>query len=236
MGSWVRGWLHCAGEAAKIMRLVFLGAPGVGKGTQAEKAAVHYRIRKISTGDLLREAVRVQSALGCEAKEHMDQGRLVPDSVVIGLVLERLADPECANGFILDGFPRTVHQADALGKVLVERSLPLDRVINFRVSREDVVKRLSGRRSCPKCQATYHLEFAPSKNSGLCDRCGEALIQRSDDQREAIEMRLRVYEEQTAPLIDFYETRQVLSHLNGAEAVDTVYQNLVKVLATPQTA
>jgi len=236
MGSWVRGWLPCAGEAAKIMRLVFLGAPGVGKGTQADKAAVHYRIRKISTGDLLREAVRVQSSLGREAKEYMDQGRLVPDSVVIGLVLERLADPACANGFILDGFPRTVPQADALGKVLVERGLPLDRVINFRVSREDVVKRLSGRRSCPKCQTTYHLEFAPSKNGGLCERCGEALTQRSDDQREAIEMRLRVYEEQTAPLIDFYETRQVLSHLNGAEAVDTVYHNLVKVLATPQTA
>ena len=236
MGSWVRGWLHCAGEAAKIMRLVFLGAPGVGKGTQADKAAVYYRIRKISTGDLLREAVRIQSPLGCEAKEHMDQGRLVPDSVVIGLVLERLADPSCASGFILDGFPRTVPQADALGKVLVERSLPLDRVINFRVSREEIVKRLCGRRSCPKCQATYHLEFAPSKNGGLCERCGEALIQRSDDQREAIEMRLRVYEEQTAPLIDFYEKRQLLSHLNGAEAVDVVQHNLLKILATPQTA
>jgi adenylate kinase len=218
------------------MRLVFLGAPGVGKGTQADKVSVHYRIQKISTGELLREAVRVQSTLGCEAKEHMDQGRLVPDSVVIGLVLERLADTACSNGFILDGFPRTVPQADALGKLLVDRSLPLDRVINFRVSREEVVKRLSGRRSCPKCQATYHLEFAPSKNGDLCERCGEALIQRSDDQREAIEMRLRVYEEQTAPLIDFYEKRQVLSHLNGAEAVDTVYHNLVKVLATPQTA
>lgn len=218
------------------MRLVFLGAPGVGKGTQADKAAVHYRIRKISTGDLLREAVRNQSSLGREAKEHMDQGRLVPDSVVIGLVREKLAEPSCANGFILDGFPRTVPQADALGKVLVERSLQLDRVINFRVSREEIVKRLSGRRSCPKCQATYHLEFAPSKNGNLCERCGEALVQRSDDQREAIEMRLRVYEEQTAPLIDFYEKQRVLSHLNGAEAVETVYHNLVETLAAPQTA
>jgi adenylate kinase len=236
MGSWVRGWLRCAGEVAKIMRLVFLGAPGVGKGTQADRAAVHYRIRKISTGDLLREAVRNQSSLGREAKEHMDQGRLVPDSVVIGLVQEKLSDSSCASGFILDGFPRTVPQADALGKVLDERSLRLDRVINFRVSREEIVKRLSGRRSCPKCQATYHLEFAPSKNGGLCDRCGEGLIQRSDDQREAIEMRLRVYEEQTAPLIDFYEKRQVLSHLNGAEAVEMVYHNLVKALAAPLTA
>ncbi len=236
MGSWARAWLPCAGEAASIMRLVFLGAPGVGKGTQADKVAAHYHIRKISTGDLLREAVRNQSALGREAKEHMDQGRLVPDSVVIGLVREKLGDPSCAKGFILDGFPRTVPQADALSNVLVDRSLQLDRVINFRVSREEIVKRLSGRRSCPKCQATYHLEFAPSKSGTLCERCGEALVQRSDDQREAIEMRLRVYEEQTAPLIDFYEKRRVLSHLNGAEGVEAVYHNLLKALAVSQTA
>ena len=218
------------------MRLVFLGAPGVGKGTQADKAAVRYRIRKLSTGDLLREAVRNKTHLGREAKEHMDQGRLVPDSVVIGLVREKLADPAYGNGFILDGFPRTVPQAEALAKVLAERSLHLDRVINFRVSREEIVKRLSGRRSCPKCQATYHVEFAPSKRGNFCERCGEALVQRSDDQREAIETRLRVYEEQTAPLINFYEEQRLLSHLNGAEAVETVYHNLVKALAVPQTA
>jgi adenylate kinase len=218
------------------MRLVFLGAPGVGKGTQADKVAVQYRIRKISTGDLLREAVRNKTTLGLEAKEHMDQGRLVPDSVVIGLVREKLADPAHANGFILDGFPRTVPQAEVLAKVLVERGLQLDRVINFKVSREEIVKRLSGRRSCPKCQATYHVEFAPSKSGTLCERCGEALVQRSDDQPEAIEMRLRVYEEQTAPLIDFYEKQRLLSHLNGAETVETVYHNLVKALAAPQTA
>ncbi len=218
------------------MRLVFLGAPGVGKGTQADKAAVQYRIRKISTGDLLREAVRNQTPLGLEAKEHMDQGRLVPDSVVIGLVREKLADPLYVNGFILDGFPRTVPQAEALAKVLDERSLQLDRVINFMVSRSEIVKRLSGRRSCPKCQATYHVEFAPSKSGSLCGRCGETLVQRSDDRPEAIETRLRVYEEQTAPLIDFYEKKRLLSHLNGAETVDTVYRNLVKALAAPQTA
>jgi adenylate kinase len=218
------------------MRLVFLGAPGVGKGTQADKAAAQYRIRKISTGDLLRESVRNKTPLGLEAKEHMDQGRLVPDLVVIGLVREKLADSSHANGFILDGFPRTVPQAEALAKVLVERGLQLDRVINFIVSREEIVKRLSGRRSCPKCQATYHVEFAPSKSGTLCERCGEALIQRSDDQREAIEMRLRVYEEQTAPLINFYETQGMLTHLNGAEAVEAVYHNLVKALGVPQTA
>ncbi|MDF0650923.1 MAG: adenylate kinase [Nitrospira sp.] len=218
------------------MRVVFLGAPGVGKGTQAEKAAVQYHIRKISTGDLLREAVRNKTPLGLEAKEHMDQGRLVPDAVVIGLVREKLADSSHTNGFILDGFPRTVHQAEALAKVLAERGLPLDRVINFRVSREEIVKRLSGRRSCPKCQATYHVEFAPSKSGNLCERCGAALVQRSDDQPEAIEVRLRVYEEQTAPLISFYEKQHVLSHLNGAETVEAVYQNLVRELTAHQTA
>ena len=218
------------------MRLVFLGAPGAGKGTQADKAAVQYHIRKISTGDLLREAVRNNTPLGLEAKAHMDQGRLVPDSVVIGLVREKLADPSHANGFILDGFPRTVPQAEALAKVLAERGVQLDRVINFRVSREEIVKRLSGRRNCPKCQATYHAEFAPSKSGSRCERCGESLVQRSDDQREAIEMRLRVYEEQTAPLINFYEKQRVLSHLNGAEAVETVYHNLVKALSASQTA
>jgi adenylate kinase len=218
------------------MRLVFLGAPGVGKGTQADKAAAQCGIRKISTGDLLREAVRNKTPLGLEAKAHMDQGKLVPDVVVIGLVREKLADSSHANGFILDGFPRTVPQAEALAKVLDERSIQLDRVINFRVSREEIVKRLSGRRSCSKCQATYHVHLAPSKSGSTCDRCGEALIQRSDDQPEAIEMRLRVYEEQTAPLISFYEKQQLLSHLNGAETVEAVHQNLMKALAAYQTA
>lgn len=218
------------------MQLVFLGAPGVGKGTQADKVAAQYGVRKISTGDLLREAVRNQTRLGLEAKGYMDQGKLVPDSVVIGLVRDRLADPSYAKGFVLDGFPRTVPQAEELGRVLDERGFRLDRVINFQVSREDVVKRLSGRRSCPKCQATYHVDFAPSKKGALCDRCGEALIQRSDDQREAIETRLRVYEEQTAPLISFYEKKNMLSHLDGAGAVEAVFQGLTKVLAAYKTA
>jgi adenylate kinase len=218
------------------MQLVFLGPPGVGKGTQADKVAAQYGIRKISTGDLLREAVRNQTALGLEAKGYMDQGKLVPDSVVIGLVRAKLAEQDYAKGFILDGFPRTVPQAEELGTVLNEQSLRLDRVINFKVSREDIVKRLSGRRSCPKCQATYHVDFAPSRKGSLCDRCGEALIQRSDDQREAVETRLRVYEEQTAPLISFYEKKNMLSHIDAAGAVEAVYQSLTKVLAAYKTA
>jgi adenylate kinase len=218
------------------MRVVFLGAPGVGKGTQADKIVAQYHIAKISTGDLLRTAVRSKTSLGLEAKGHMDQGRLVPDSVVIGLVKEKLTELTHSKEFILDGFPRTVPQAEALEAVLDGQEIKLDRVINFRVSRDEIIKRLSGRRSCQKCQATYHVDFAPSKNGTACDRCSELLVQRSDDQREAVETRLQVYEEQTAPLINFYEQRQLLSHLNGAEPVEVVYQELVRILSAYQTA
>jgi len=218
------------------MRLVFLGAPGVGKGTQADRMAAQFGAKKISTGDLLRDAVRRGTQLGIEAKGYMDQGKLVPDSVVIGLVRDKLVDPEYAKGFILDGFPRTVHQAEELEKVLRERGMPLDRVVNFQVSREAIVKRLSGRRSCPKCQATFHVEFAPSRNGEACDRCQERLVQRNDDKAEAIETRLKVYEEQTAPLISFYDKRQVLTQLDAGGPVETVSQNLTKMLATHKMA
>ncbi len=212
------------------MQVVFLGAPGVGKGTQADRIAAQYQIAKISTGDLLREAVRNQTALGLEAKRYMDQGGLVPDAVVIGLVKEKLADPRCDNGFVLDGFPRTVPQAEALGAVLTSRGIALDRVVNFQVSREDIVRRLSGRRSCPKCQATFHLDFAPPKVGEVCDRCGEPLMQRSDDRRDAIKMRLKVYDEQTAPLVAYYQERSLLFQLDGSSAVDVVFQNLSQEL------
>lgn len=213
------------------MRVVFLGAPGVGKGTQADRIAAQYQIAKISTGDLLREAVRNQTALGLEAKNYMDQGKLVPDAVVIGLVNEKLADSSCANGFVLDGFPRTVPQAEELGKALVSKSMVLDRVVNFQVSREDVVRRLSGRRSCPKCQATFHVDFAKPKADGICDRCGETLVQRNDDRREAIETRLKVYDEQTSPLVRYYDERALLSPVDASGAVDVVFQHLSQMLA-----
>lgn len=212
------------------MRVVFLGAPGVGKGTQAEQIAVQYRVAKISTGDLLREAVRNRTELGLEAKSYMDQGQLVPDAVVIGLVREKLSDASCANGFVLDGFPRTVPQAEELGKALASKAMALDRVVNFQVSRDDVVRRLSGRRSCPKCQATFHMDFAKPKAEGVCDRCGESLVQRSDDRREAIETRLKVYDEQTAPLVRYYEERNLLSPVDASGAVDVVFQHLSQVL------
>jgi len=213
------------------MRVVFLGAPGVGKGTQADRIAARFQVAKISTGDLLREAVRNQTTLGIEAKNYMDQGKLVPDAVVIGLVREKLADPSCANGFVLDGFPRTVPQAEELERVLALKGTPLDRVVNFQVSREDIVKRLSGRRSCPKCQATFHVDFARPKVDGVCDRCGESLVQRSDDRRDAIETRLKVYDEQTAPLVHYYDERKLLSPMDASGAVDMVFQHLSQSLA-----
>ena len=213
------------------MRVVFLGAPGVGKGTQADRVAAQFKIAKISTGDLLREAVRIQTPLGREAKQYMDQGRLVPDSVVIGLVRDKRAEAPCANGFVLDGFPRTVPQAEELEQVLRATQRPLNRVVTFKVPREVVIKRLSGRRSCPKCQATFHVEFAPSQKGALCDRCGETLVQRSDDKPEAIETRLKVYEEQTAPLIQYYANKRLLSELDASGSVDAVFEALFGVLA-----
>ena len=213
------------------MRIVFLGAPGVGKGTQADRIAAHFKLAKISTGDLLREAVRNQTDLGREAKRYMDQGQLVPDAVVIGLVRDKLAEPGSANGFVLDGFPRTVAQAEELGTALQATKRPLQRVVNFQVPRADVVRRLSGRRSCPKCQATFHVEFAPSKKGNACDRCGETLVQRSDDKPEAIETRLKVYGEQTAPLIQYYANKRLLSELDASGPVDEVFEALFGVLA-----
>jgi adenylate kinase len=218
------------------MRVVFLGAPGVGKGTQADRIAAQYQVAKISTGDLLREAVRNQTTLGLEAKSYMDQGKLVPDAVVIGLVKEKLTESSCAKGFVLDGFPRTVPQAEALGVALASKGIALGRVVNFQVSREDIVRRLSGRRSCPKCQATFHVDFAPPKVDGVCDRCGAQLVQRSDDRREAIEMRLKVYDEQTAPLVRYYQERGLLFQLDGSGAVDVVFQHLSQELAPYRVA
>jgi adenylate kinase len=212
------------------MRLVLLGAPGVGKGTQADQLSAKWGCPKISTGDILREAVRNKTALGLQAKACMDEGKLVPDSIVVGIVREKLAEPGCAQGFLLDGFPRTVAQAEELGHILEGRGTRLDRVVNITVPREEVVKRLTGRRSCPKCQAVFHVDFAPPARAGVCDRCGGELVQRTDDKRETVEARLRVYEEQTAPLIQYYCQRALLSDVDGTGRVEDVQRRLAKVL------
>ena len=213
------------------MRLVFLGAPGVGKGTQAEMVAAKFAISKISTGDLLRTGVAQKTPLGLEAQHYMTRGELVPDNVVIGLVAEKIGSPECEKGFILDGFPRTILQADALSDILQQQEVVLDRVMYFVIPREDVVRRLSGRRSCSKCSAVYHIDYVPSRQEGRCDECGAALVQRSDDRRETVESRLTVYEEQTSPLIDYYEEKNVLAELDGTGSVEEVHARLLALLS-----
>ncbi|MYC28048.1 MAG: adenylate kinase [Nitrospira sp. SB0662_bin_26] len=213
------------------MRLVFLGAPGVGKGTQAEMVAAKQAIPKISTGDLLRTGVAQKTPLGLEAQQYMTRGELVPDNVVIGLVAEKIASSECEKGFILDGFPRTILQADALSGILQGQEVTLDRVIYFVIPREEVVKRLSGRRSCSACSAVYHVDYVPPKQEGRCDECGAALVQRSDDKRETVESRLVVYEEQTAPLIDYYQEKHVLTELDGTGSVEEVQERLSALLS-----
>lgn len=213
------------------MRLVFLGAPGVGKGTQAEMVAAKLVIPKISTGDLLRTGVAQKTPLGLEAQQYMTRGELVPDSVVIGLVAEKVSSSECERGFILDGFPRTIPQADALSGILQKQETALDRVIYFVIPREEVVKRLSGRRSCSACSAVYHVDYVPPKQEGRCDECGAALVQRSDDKRETVESRLVVYEEQTAPLINYYQEKHVLAELDGTGSVEGVRERLLTLLS-----
>lgn len=213
------------------MRLVFLGAPGVGKGTQADRVAVRFKHPKVSTGDILREAVRNQTALGQRAKACMDRGELVPDDIVVGIVREKLGEADCRDGFLLDGFPRTVAQAEELGKLLASQGRRLDGVVNVVVPREQVIRRLTGRRSCPSCKAVYHIEFAPPKQEGRCDRCGTELVQRSDDRQETVEARLAVYERETAPLIDYYRAQRLLDDLDGAGQVDEVERRLLGLLS-----
>jgi len=216
------------------MRVIFLGPPGGGKGTQADFIAKKYDIPKLATGDLLRESVAKGTSLGKEAKGYMNRGELVPDAVVIGLVEEKLASPECQKGFLLDGFPRTVTQADQLSTFLESTGEGLDHVVYFSLSKNEIIRRISGRRSCPECKAVYHLESVPPQQEGICDACGKSLVQRNDDKPETIESRLGVYQEQTAPLIEYYKTRNILRELDGAGLVPAVQDRLVGLLAQPR--
>ena len=216
------------------MRVIFLGAPGVGKGTQADFVASRFHVSKISTGDLLREGVAKQTPLGLKAKGYMDRGDLVPDEVVIGLVQEKLSSSECSSGFLLDGFPRTVAQADKLSEMLAEQGLSLDQVVHFVLPREEIVRRLSGRRNCSKCPAVYHIESIPPNRNGVCDQCGADLVQRSDDRPETVQSRLTVYEQQTAPLIDYYKRKDLLFELDGSGSVETVQDRLLALLSKPK--
>jgi len=197
------------------MRLLFLGPPGAGKGTQARELAAELGVPQVATGDMLREALAQKTPLGLEAKRHMDAGALVPDEVVIGLIAERLREPDAERGFILDGFPRTIPQAEGLDRLLKDLGQGLDRVVYFDVSEPELRRRLTGRRSCPRCQATFHLVSAPPRVEGRCDRCGSELVQREDDREATVRKRLEVYARQTAPLLDSYRDRHLLVSVTG---------------------
>ena len=203
-------------------RVIFLGPPGAGKGTQADRLATEWGVPHVATGDMLREAAQEGKRLGLEAKRYMDSGALVPDEVVIGLAEERLGEPDAARGWVLDGFPRTVPQAEALDSLLRRKGIELDRVIFFDVSRDELLRRLTGRRICRQCGTAFHLVFSPPANPDRCDRCGGQLYQRADDAESAVAHRLEVYTKQTAPLLDYYRQRGILTTVPGEGKVEEV--------------
>jgi adenylate kinase len=203
-------------------RVIFLGPPGAGKGTQADRLATEWGVPHVATGDMLREAAQEGTRLGHEAKRYMDSGALVPDEVVIGLAEERLGQSDAARGWVLDGFPRTVPQAEALDSLLRRKGIELDRVIFFDVSRDELLRRLTGRRVCRQCGTAFHLVFSPPAKAGRCDRCGGPLYQRADDAELAVAHRLEVYTKQTAPLLDYYRQRGILTTVSGEGKVEEV--------------
>ena len=212
------------------MNLILMGAPGAGKGTQAVKLVKRYSIPQISTGDMFRAAVKEGTELGIAAKACMEAGKLVPDEVTIGIVRERLTKDDCKGGFILDGFPRTVEQADALKKILDEQGRKIDCVLNINVPSEYLIERAVGRRICKNCGATYHVKFNPSKAEGKCDSCGGELYQRADDNETTMKNRLSAYEASTRPLIDYYKNAGTYKEIDGRQAIDKVTEDLINVL------
>jgi adenylate kinase len=208
------------------MRLLFLGPPGAGKGTQARELASEWGVPQVATGDMLREQMAAGTPLGREAKQYYDKGNLVPDDVILRMVAERFGQPDARKGFILDGFPRTIAQADALGTMLQQLGQKLDAVVYFDVSEPELVRRLTGRRLCQKCQTPYHIVSAPPKRDNVCDKCGGELYQRADDTEATVRNRLQVYERQTAPLLDYYRSRGLLRTVSGEGPVEKIRQAL----------
>lgn len=207
-----------------------MGPPGCGKGTQGKKLEAIYHIPQLSTGDMLRAAIRDATPVGAKARKFMDRGELVPDDVIIGVMRERLAAPDCANGYILDGFPRTIEQAKALDGFLAENGLKLAAAINLDVSDDDVVARLSGRRQCKKCGTGFHVEFNRPKSGDRCDACGGELYQRDDDNEQTIRERLRVYNTQTRPLLDHYKKQGLLHNVSGAGSIDDIFGRICSLI------
>jgi len=212
------------------MRIVLLGAPGAGKGTQAKKLVEKFKLPQISTGDLLRAAVAVGTNLGKEAKSYMDKGELVPDSVVLGMVEERLKQDDCKAGYILDGFPRNTSQAEALDKMLAHLNMPLTCALSVDVPFEDLMKRLTGRRTCKACGQMYNIYFNSSSKGNICDKCGGELFQRDDDKEETIKKRLEVYNAQTAPLFDYYSKKGILKSVKGTGSIDEIFANVCSAI------
>ena len=212
------------------MKIIMLGAPGAGKGTQAKQIAGKYNIPHISTGDIFRANIKNGTELGKKAKEYMDQGLLVPDELTCDLVVDRIGQDDCENGFVLDGFPRTIPQAEALTDALNKLGEKMDFAIDVDVPDENIVKRMSGRRACLDCGATYHIVSIPPKKEGICDTCGNKLVLRDDDKPETVQKRLDVYHEQTQPLIDYYKEQGILKSVDGTQPMEDVFANIVEIL------
>ncbi len=212
------------------MKIIMLGAPGAGKGTQAKQIADKYAIPHISTGDIFRANLKAGTELGKKAKEYMDQGLLVPDELTCDLVMDRIGQDDCKNGFVLDGFPRTIPQAEALDAALTKINQKMDYAIDVDVPDENIVNRMSGRRACLNCGATYHIVSIPTKVEGVCDRCGSPVVLRDDDQPETVKKRLDVYHEQTQPLIDYYKEQNILRTVDGTQPMEDVFGAIVEIL------
>ncbi len=212
------------------MKIIMLGAPGAGKGTQAKKIAAKYGIPHISTGDIFRANIKGGTELGMKAKTFMDQGMLVPDEITIGMLMDRIHEADCAKGYVLDGFPRTIPQAESLTEALKGMNESIDYAVNVDVPDENIVNRMGGRRACVACGATYHIQFNAPKTEGICDTCGEKLVLRDDDKPETVQKRLNVYHEQTHPLIDYYEKAGVLKEVDGTKNMEEVFNDIVDIL------
>lgn len=212
------------------MKIIMLGAPGAGKGTQAKRIADKWKLPHISTGDIFRANIKNGTELGMEAKKYMDKGALVPDELTVKILLDRVSAKDCADGYVLDGFPRTIPQAEVLDKALKELGDSIDYAINVDVPDDSIISRMSGRRACVSCGATYHVEFAPTKTEGICDRCGKELILREDDKPETVKKRLMVYHEQTQPLIDYYAGKNILKSVDGTKDMEEVFKDITSIL------
>ena len=212
------------------MNLILLGPPGAGKGTQATRIVEKYKVPHISTGDIFRENIKNNTPLGQKAQEYMNKGELIPDQLVVDIALDRLGKDDCKNGFLLDGFPRTVFQADALDKFLKDKGKGIDLVINIEVEDKMLIERLDARRVCPTCAATYNVIGMPPKKEGICDKCNDTLIQRKDDKKETVGNRIKVYHEQTSPLIDYYKEKGLIKDFDGMIGADALFDEIVKAI------